>query len=260
MTNPNHATTAANGSRLYTHPTTGAQVPSVTTILGVLDKPALPRWAALEVATYAIENKTAWESLPARDALTLLKGAPWSKSKNAADAGTNAHAYAEAILRGETPVEPEDHEFAPLHGDAIKNVRELIAHVKPTVVAVEATAWNATHGYAGTFDGLHIIDGQLTLVDLKTSKDVYPDYALQLAAYKYATHIILPDGTEVPMPEIARCQIWHAPKQGKWKVVDITVEHDEFVAFTAALDVWRWKNDRAGLVIPKTPRKTTTAA
>lgn len=259
MTSPALAKSTPSGNRMYVHPVTGESVPSVTTILNVLDKPALPRWAALEVATYAIENKTAWEGLPPRDALTLLKGAPWSKSKNAADAGTNAHAYCEAILRGEAPTEPVDAgDFAPLHGDALKNVRELLAHVKPTPIAIEATAWNSKFGYAGTFDGLHLIDGQITLVDLKTSKAVYPEMALQLAAYKYATHIVTPDGTEFPMPEIARCQIWHAPKEGTWSVVDMQVDIDEFATFTAALDVWRWKNTRADLVIPKKAKAKAT--
>lgn len=260
MTTPALAKTGTGGTRLYTHPTTGQEVPSVTTILGVLDKPALPRWAALEVATYAIENRESWQGLPARDALELLKKAPWAKSKSAADAGTDAHAYCEAILRGEAVEAPTDTTFAPLYGDALKNVRELIDHVKPTVIAVEATAWSHTHGYAGTFDGLHLIDGKLTLVDLKTSKDVYPDYALQLAAYRYATHILLPDGTEVPMPAIDRCQVWHAPKEGKWAVVDVRAEHDEFAAFTAALDIWKWKTQHAPTVIDKPKKRTKTTA
>lgn len=260
MTNPTLAKTAASGTRLYRHPVTGTEVPSVTTILGVLDKPALPRWAALEVATYAIENREAWQALPARDALELLKKAPWAKSKSAADAGTDAHTYCEQLLLGHAPDAPVDSTFAPLYGDALKNVRELVKHVKPTVIAVEATAWSHTHGYAGTFDGLHVIDGKLTLVDLKTSKDVYPDYALQLAAYRYATHIVLPDGTEIPMPAIDRCQVWHAPKQGTWSVVDVRAGVDEFAAFTAALDIWRWKTDHAPVVIDKPKKRTKTTA
>lgn len=264
MTNPTLAKTAPSGSRLYAHPVTGQEVPSVTTILGVLDKPALPRWAALEVATYAIENRESWQGLPARDALELLKKAPWAKSKSAADAGTDAHAYCEDLLLGRAADAPTDTTFAPLYGEAITNVRNLITELRTnhtfTVVAVEATAWNTTHGYAGTFDGLHLIDGKLTLVDLKTSKDVYPDYALQLAAYRYATHILLPDGTEIPMPQIDRCEIWHAPKEGTHKRVEVRADVDEFAAFTAALDIWKWKNHHAPNVIDKPKRRTKTTA
>lgn len=256
MSNPALATAKKSG-RHYVHPTSGVEVPSVTTILGVLDKPALPRWAALEVANYAVTHKDSWAALPERDAVTLLKGAPWSKSKNAADAGTDAHAYCEALLRGQAAELPEQDVFSPLYGKALENVAALVAAVNPTPIAIEATAWSNAFGYAGTFDSLCLIDGQITLIDLKTSKDVYPDYALQLAAYRFADAILAPDGTEVTMPEITRCQIWHAPKEGTWSVVDIRADFDEFAAFRSALEVWKWQQDHAPNVITKAPKRTT---
>jgi len=259
MTSPKNSTTSRSGARLYQHPVTGVEVPSVTTILSVLDKPALPRWAALEVATYAVEHRDSWQGLPARDAVELLKKAPWGKTKNAADAGTDAHAHCEALLKGTATPLPKQDLFSPLYGKALENVEALIAAVKPQPIAIEATAWSNGHGYAGTFDGLHIIDGQVTLVDLKTSKAVYPDYALQLAAYRFADSVLLPDGSEVAMPEITRCQIWHAPKEGTWSVVDIRADHDEFATFIAALNVWKWKHHHApDVILTKTPAKRTT--
>ena len=63
MTSPKLATTTARG-RLYTHPTTGAQYPSVTTVLGVVGKgDALKHWAAGEVAKYAVKMKETWLAL-----------------------------------------------------------------------------------------------------------------------------------------------------------------------------------------------------
>ena len=257
MTSPILAKTATGGGRVYQHPVSGVEVPSVTTILNVMDKPALPRWAALEVANYAVEHREAWESLPARDAVTLLKGAPWSKSKNAADAGTDAHAVMESLLKGEGMPPMTEGMFSATHGEAITNVRQLLEALKPLPVAVEATAWSHTFGYAGTFDALVLLDGDLTLVDLKTSKDVYPDYALQLAAYVYADAIVFPDGTEIPMPSVDRCQIWHCPKDGTWSAVDIRVSTAEQDAFLAALDIFKWKRDHSKTVVNK-PKKART--
>lgn len=259
MTDPVLAVAKKSG-RHYVHPRTGEEVPSVTTILGVLDKPALPRWAALEVATYAVTHADSWRDLPPRDAVELLKKAPWGKTKNAADAGTDAHAYCEALLRGTANPIPQQDMFSPLYGKALENVAALVAAVKPQPLAIEATAWSNGFGYAGTFDGLHIIDGQVTLVDLKTSKDVYPDYALQLAAYRFADAIVTPDGDDLVMPEIQRCQIWHAPKEGAWSVVDVRADHDEFAAFRAALEVWKWKQDHAPNVLPKKSRARKASA
>ena len=257
MTSPLLATTKKNGSRHYAHPLTGVEYPSVTTILSVLDKPALPRWAAVEVATYAVEHRESWAGLPARDAVELLKKAPWGKTKNAADAGTDAHAYCEARLKGEKAERPDASLFSPLHGKAFENVDAILAELAPTAVAVEATAWSNAYGYAGTFDALVLINGELVLCDLKTSKGVYEEYALQLAAYRFADSILLPNGTEIPMPEIARCQIWHAPKEGKHAVVEIRADFEEFEAFKAALAIWRWKAEHAPAVITKTPKRTT---
>jgi hypothetical protein len=265
MSGPANSTTGWSGARVYTHPITGVAVPSVTTILGVLDKPALPRWAAKETAMYAVENVESWRGLDPVSAVELLKGAPWRMSKGAADAGTDAHAYCEelltAIMQGRALPEAvvNDSLFAPLHGNALRNVRALIEAIKPIPIAIEVGAWSNAHGYAGTFDNLCIVDGLLTMVDVKSSKAVYPEMALQLSAYRFADSALFADGTELPMPNIARAQIWHVPKEGMWKVVEIRADHEEFKAFLAAKALFEWKANHSANVISKTVRKRKAA-
>lgn len=246
MASPALAVTVGTG-RGYVHPVTQATVPSVTTVLGVLDKPALPRWAAKVVAEFAAANKDSWVNLPTDAAVDLLKGSPWRTRDRAAEAGTNAHEYCEALLRGEVSIDsPFD---PPGLGEAARNLRGILKAVKPTPLSIEGTVWSHQYGYAGSFDGIHIIDGKVTLVDLKTSTGVYPDYSIQLAAYKYADVILKPDGSEVMVPIIEACQIWHAPKEGSWSVVDMDVTEAEFKVFTAALEVFKWKNERSKQVM-----------
>jgi len=248
MTSPALAVTVGTG-RGYSHPLTGAVVPSVTTVLNVLDKPALPRWAAKSVAEFAANNKKAWIDLPEDAAIDMLKGSPWRTRDKAAAAGTDAHEYCEGLLRGEidinSPFDP------PGLGEAARNLRSILKTVKPQPLSIEGTVWSNKYGYAGSFDGIHIIDGEVTLVDLKTSTGVYPEYSIQLAAYKYAENILRTDGTEIPVPKITRCQIWHAPKEGTGKVVDMDVTEAEFGVFLAALEVFRWKAERSKSVIGK---------
>lgn len=246
MTSPVLAVKVGSG-RGYQHPITGTVVPSVTTVLGVLDKPALPRWAAKAVAEFAVENKDSWIGLPGDAAVDMLKGSPWRTRDKAAAAGTDAHTYAEQLLLGQISVDaPFD---PPGLGSAAANVRAILKKLSPVPICVEGTVWSHKYGYAGSFDGIHMINGKVTLVDLKTSSGVYPDYSIQLAAYKYADVILLPDGTEIPMIEIQNCQIWHAPKEGKASVVDVDVTDDEFSVFRAALNVFTWKNDRSKNVL-----------
>jgi hypothetical protein len=248
MTSPALAVTVGTG-RGYSHPISGEVVPSVTTVLNVLDKPALPRWAAKVVAEFAAANKSSWINLPDDAAIDMLKGSPWRTRDKAAAAGTDAHEYCEGLLRGEidinSPFDP------PGLGEAARNLRSILKTIKPQPLSIEGTVWSHTNGYAGSFDGIHIIDGEVTLVDLKTSTGVYPDYSIQLAAYKYADVILRLDGSEVPIPPITRCQIWHAPKEGNASVVDMDVTEAEFGVFKAALEVFKWKADRSKSVMGK---------
>lgn len=251
MTSPALAVKVGSG-RGYVHPISQVTVPSVTTVLSVLDKPALPRWAAKQVAEFAVDNKTAWTDLPNDAAIDMLKGSPWRTRDRAAEAGTDAHTYCEQLLRGEIDINaPFD---PPGLGAAAKNLRELLKTLQPQPVAIEGTVWSHTYGYAGSFDGIHLIDGELTLVDLKTSTGVYPDYSIQLAAYKYADVILTPNGEELPMIPVTRCQIWHAPKEGKWQIVDVDVTQAEFEVFKSAITVFNWKNDRSKVVLGRKVR------
>jgi ATP-dependent exoDNAse (exonuclease V) beta subunit len=46
--------------------------------------------------------------------------------------------------------------------------------------------YSARHRYAGAIDALAYREGELVALDWKTSKGLYPEYALQVAAYAKA--------------------------------------------------------------------------
>src|SRR5690554_103495 len=112
MTEPALAFNVRGRGRHYRHPVTGEEVPSVTNVIGVLDKPALPRWAAKVVAEQAWLLRGTLDELGRDEAVDVLKGAPWRKSTRAADRGTTIHDYLHARAQG---VEPPD-----LDGEAAK--------------------------------------------------------------------------------------------------------------------------------------------
>lgn len=47
----------------------------------------------------------------------------------------------------------------------------------------EGTYFNEKYGYAGTIDIIARVNGQLCVIDIKTSPNVYPSYGLQVASY-----------------------------------------------------------------------------
>lgn len=256
MTQPTIKTVRGPGGRWYVHPATGVQAPSVTTILSVLDKPALPRWAAKVTAEYAVANRDSWTGLDEAAAVDLLKGSPWRDSTKAAAAGTDAHTYAEDLLLGRRSL---DDEFSPPGvGDEITNVRDLIATVRPEPLVVEATAWSHKDCYAGTLDGIVLVDGAVCLIDWKTSKDVYPETALQLAAYRYADVLVAPDGTEIDMPPVDRCLIFHVPKAGQWSVVEVEATPREHLAFTNLRVAFEWQAVISKTVVGQKTRPAQT--
>lgn len=59
-----------------------------------------------------------------------------------------------------------------------------------TILAAEAQCFNLAVGYAGSMDLLvRARDGSIWVVDIKTGDDTYPEYALQLSAYRHAEFI-----------------------------------------------------------------------
>src|SRR6266568_649913 len=90
MAEPRNAS-SENGSRWYVWPNTGERFPSVTTILSVIDKPALKRWAAKMTAEYAVSNLHIWDQLDDAAAVDLLKGAPFRYTEKRSDLGTAVH-------------------------------------------------------------------------------------------------------------------------------------------------------------------------
>lgn len=182
----------------------GQPVPGVTTILGVLDKPAIPKWAATTVAEYVADNADAIEHLRAMGRgpmVQALKGVPWEKRDQAATRGTTIHDHAERILRGEDVELDDDDPLVPVVENAIAFMEEW--QIEPLLI--EAPVASREHRWAGTLDlGARYVrpdtgDAGVGIFDWKSGKGLYPEYAWQLAAYGHAEFTGL-NGDEHPLP------------------------------------------------------------
>jgi hypothetical protein len=237
--------TTNQSGRRYIHPKNPEiTVPSVTTFLSIMDKPALPRWSAKTVAEYAVEHHEAWSGLPADDAIKLLKSIPWDRAKRSADRGTDAHTYAEERLTLGLPPNPVTNE--------LENVDLIIEELESRgfkLVDTEVTMWSEPGSYAGTCDLLGYMNDELWLLDWKTSKAVYPDMALQLAAYRWSSWYMSNDGQYVKLyddagkPTIKRAAVLWVPKEGRGGIVEMKVGSDEYEAVLAARRLWQWNQD-----------------
>lgn len=65
---------------------------------------------------------------------------------------------------------------------------DFTTRFKPEYIMNEQNFVSARLGFAGTIDRLAMLDGKLTLIDIKTSNNIHDSYWLQLAAYAALVH------------------------------------------------------------------------
>lgn len=183
-------------------------IPSVTTILNVLDKPGLPYWAAGLVARDAIENCDYWGQRirsgedPER-IIRDLKRSPWKERDKAARRGTRIHQVLEAAAHGDPTDCPRD--LLPMAQQAV----DLLDREGVRTVETEARGYNRGLWYAGTIDLIADINGKTWLLDWKSSRSIHETHIMQIAAYAHMRTILTIDGEEKPMPHIDRLGIIH---------------------------------------------------
>ena len=178
----------------------GIELPSVTTVLGVINKPGLVGWA--RNVSLAKVRATLADSLDA-EGRVMLHGAagieglikearsrPDQVRDEAADFGTTAHLIISDLLEGYEP-EVAD-EFNPVVTAFFEWQQSSGLHM----TASERMVYSAEDRYAGALDIIATTtSGHQAVVDIKTSNGIWPEYALQVAAYAHAVGEM--DGTPI---------------------------------------------------------------
>lgn len=237
----------------------GQVLPSVTTILSVIGKPALINWAANTERAMVIEAAAAlWEDVPttgkkmsrAAYVATLTERIGKTKAHQrelakAGEIGSETHALIEWNLRRElgqvVGPEPRISGKALWAFMAYEDWRKSAGLVPR---AIEQTVWSTRCGYAGTLDVLGTIrlaDGSsaLAVLDWKTGKAIYPEARLQIAAYGRALVEMghaetLPHGVIVRLPKV---ETDPAPEVC---LVTPDEQAEHFMTFLAVQALWTW--------------------
>ena len=181
--------------------------------------------------------------------------------EEAGERGTRVHRAIEDILKGEKIVFDEDTEetkkgkvsigYKQLNGlnfwQAVEEWKMLEAFQKwvekfqPEILKTETTVISDMHEYGGTFDLACRIDGELHIVDFKTSSNIYPTHFLQVQAYAWAA-------AEMEMfkgetPKISVLQFNKRTKIGyKFEVHEWSA--DEFGIFSSCQRIWNHANPK----------------
>lgn len=158
----------------------GERIPGVTTVIGLLNKPALVGWAGKLCAEAGWNAGRNGEPLPRWSDVCY-----GTRDKAAAD-GTRAHDLFEQHLRGQTVVRGLDDSDGAWQ--AFENARRWLdlGSIEFEVWPHERPLVSERYGFAGTPDAVaREPDGAVRGCDWKTSKGVYPEFIIQLAAYRH---------------------------------------------------------------------------
>lgn len=166
----------------------GKLVPGVTSILRRLNKPALISWAANMAAEHIREHgdydgdSQGW--FVSEACLEAARIAHATKRDNAADVGKAVHKYAEGVLLGGPAIAevPDD----PAIRAGVTAFEAWLAEHTLEPMGLERRVLSKKFYYAGTTDFYGRIDGNLAVLDFKTSTAIYNEMWLQTAAYELA--------------------------------------------------------------------------
>ena len=186
----------------------GVFYPSVTTILQVINKPALLGW-------YAKLGKEEAERV----------------KQESADFGKTVHELIRVVLDGGTVDYDKTDEVV---GGCLRSFEEWVRLVEFQPLLTEQTVHSKTHQFAGTLDAFGLVYGTPCLIDWKTSSGVYDEMKLQVAAY------------DVAIKEMALAQptmhliVRFDKKTKRCHPQAVTVDDTVFGAFLNAKHLWTW--------------------
>jgi hypothetical protein len=182
------------------------KIMGVTTALNAKSKQALVGWAGRITAEYALDHWDELAAMPPSERLDTLRSVQFNTKNAAALRGTTIHELGERLAHGKV-VDVSDDNRGPVEAYARWLDRW---DIQP--IATEVAVANTQYRYGGTAD-LFAYIGKLDVtaaIDLKTSKGVYTETALQLTGY-VRCDLWQPDGpdSEQAMPVFEETYVAH---------------------------------------------------
>lgn len=238
------ATRRVNRGRGHSYLLDGERADGVTWIVSNgIPKQALIDWAARQSAGYAIDHWDELAQLGLAERLRRIERARFDTVKQAAVRGTDVHALALRLAAGETVEVPE-----PLEGH-VDAYLQFVADFEPVEILTETVVGNRRYRYMGTLDTVAHIDGKAWLIDWKTgASGIWPEAALQLAAYRHAEFYLDANGQEQPMPptDQAGC-VWL--RADGYDLIPVNTDSPVFRVFLYAQQIARFKDEPRELYI-----------
>ncbi len=212
----------------------------VSSIVGIINKPALMYWAVNQ----CIDNlKAIWEAGKSYDEIEINNILETSKKihtekKNVSlTIGTFVHQWIEKYInyklgKNKSPKIPVNKEIV----NSIKAFLKWEKENKIKWLESERKLYSVKYEYAGTLDAEAIVNNKLSIIDFKTSNEIYDENLLQVSAYLYARE----EETKQDYKNIYIVRIGKNGELETRKIKDKELK-DCFKAFLGCLEVYKWQ-------------------
>ena len=212
-------------------------LPSVTTVLGILDKPQLADWKARQITEAAFFNEARKSEGETQEEYhkRIIESA-FQQVDDAADLGTRIH----KAIEQDNNDEPFEEEMRPY----VEGVRRWLVDNKVDIIESELRLVSLKHGYAGTTDGVFTSPKGTGILDFKSRKTEpgkpvknWEDQPTQIAAYLQAKR----EGFGKIMPHIGVNVFISTTEPGRVEACwyDEAQLDKEWEVFQACLTIWR---------------------
>lgn len=152
--------------------------------------------------------------------------------KEAGEHGTDLHALAEDYVK--TCIEANEGKPLSTYPQEIAKFVEWAVKENVRFVKSEEKVYSKEKWYAGTMDLVLEKDGKLYIADIKTGKDIYPEYFYQMAAYRFAWQ-------EMGNKHLSGAIVVRMGKDGSFEVGQRFDYQTDLSAFLGALAIYRAK-------------------
>lgn len=288
MTTPKLSADTPRGRMYRLEPEGPLVYPSITTVAGMRAKDHLQGWYATMASKRALEMYAWLDRNPGRAQAEIsrvtrdrwasqkrIAAAAAEHTRRASEFGTLVHAVCEDFERSSqrpdrAAIAAQVEELRTGSGAFAteRSLDELLDRVavrldgfdrflqdfSPEFVEIEQTVVNHDVGYAGTTDCIVKIGNTVLSGDIKTSKQVRGDYALQGVAVVNAQQLLDDDGSVREAPEMTGAFIIHLPEAGGYQVVPLKTTPAEFDVFRALRQVWAFEADGCALEATGDPK------
>jgi hypothetical protein len=161
----------------------GELVQGVTTLLKVINKPALVGWSAKMAGEYVLANLRPGVPLNDVEIKQLAEGAKSAhrvRTEKAADVGSLAHQWCEDYVKGLKPATPVHEDLRAITDAFLRFLDEY--DIEP--IRAERKLYSRNLKAAGTTDLIAMFQGGLAILDYKTSASgIWNEAFIQLGAY-----------------------------------------------------------------------------